>query len=205
MMKLAKVIELPARRACLLRWEGGRELVLPKLVVRRLGLKPNSPLDPDRDYPHLVMTCVEVGLSYSLSLISRRDWYQKELEGRLRERGYLPEAIEEITAELIKRGYLNDRELARSQVERLVEQGYGPHYIRRRLLPRGAPRQVVEEALDGLAEPIRQRLVEAAHELHRKLAQKLSGDELSDRLLRRLTSRGYELDQVREVIGRLSG
>ncbi|GEM_PF-1166186 len=198
-----KLVELPARRACLLRWADGRELILPKLVVRKLGLKPGSPLDPDKDYSHLVRTCVEVGLSYSLGLLSRRDWYRKELEERLRERGYLPEAIGEIVSELARRGYLSDEALARSQVERLVEQGYGPHYIRSRLLSRGAPRVAVEEVLAELSEPIRQQLSKVARDLYRKLRPRLSGEELSSRLLRRLLSRGFELDWVREVVTEL--
>jgi regulatory protein len=87
----------------------------------------------------------------SLQLLATRAHFRRELEAKLRQRGYPAEEIEAALARLTGQGYLDDRATARVFVEGRLERGSeGRARLRAELLKRGAPEDAVEAALAEL-------------------------------------------------------
>ena len=132
-------------------------------------------------------------------LIGRRAMSRRSLEQKLQEKGasqaearYAGEWLEAI-------GALNDREYAAMVVRHCGDMGYGPGRVREKLREKGVPRELWEEALEGLPP--------AAEQVDRFLAAKYRGGPLDQRERKRLSDallrRGFAWSDVREGLNRL--
>ena len=84
----------------------------------------------------------------ALQLLAARAHFRRELEIKLRQRGYPGEEIEAALAKLTEEGYLDDRATARVFVEsRQGRANEGRTRLRAELIKRGAPDDAVEAAL----------------------------------------------------------
>jgi len=87
----------------------------------------------------------------ALQLLATRAHFRRELEAKLRQRGYPGEEIEAALAKLTEEGYLDDRATARVFVEsRQGRTSEGRSRLRAELIKRGAPDDAVEAALAEL-------------------------------------------------------
>ena len=86
----------------------------------------------------------------AVELLALRPHFRRQLEQKLRQRGYAEDAIGETLARLEGQGYLDDRRLAREVAgQRSERAGEGARRVRAELLRRGAPEEAVDEALAG--------------------------------------------------------
>jgi regulatory protein len=83
----------------------------------------------------------------AVQLLAARPHFRRELEAKLRQRGFPSEEIEEALDRLTDQGYLDDRAAARSFVESRAAKGEGRARLRAELAKRGAPEEAIEEAL----------------------------------------------------------
>jgi regulatory protein len=86
----------------------------------------------------------------AVQLLAARPHFRRELEAKLRQRGFPSEEIEDALARLTDQGYLDDRAAARSFVESRAAKGEGRARLRAELVKRGAPEEAIEEALSEL-------------------------------------------------------
>ena len=87
----------------------------------------------------------------ALQLLATRAHFRRELDAKLRQRGYSGEEIEAALAKLTEEGYLDDRATARVFVEsRQGRTSEGRSRLRAELIKRGAPDDAVEAALAEL-------------------------------------------------------
>jgi len=87
----------------------------------------------------------------ALQLLAVRAHFRRELETKLRQRGFPGEEIEAALEKLTEQGYLDDRATARVFVESRQARGSeGRARLRAELLKRGAPDDAVEAALAEL-------------------------------------------------------
>ena len=83
----------------------------------------------------------------AVQLLAARPHFRRELEAKLRQRGFPSGEIEEALDRLTDQGYLDDRAAARSFVEGRAARGEGRARLRAELAKRGAPEEAIEEAL----------------------------------------------------------
>jgi len=86
----------------------------------------------------------------SVQLLAVRPHFRRELEAKLRQRGFPSEEIDEALDRLTSQGYLDDRAAARSFVEGRLGKGEGRARLKAELAKRGAPGEAIKEALAEL-------------------------------------------------------
>ncbi|MBR7103389.1 MAG: regulatory protein RecX [Lentisphaeria bacterium] len=72
----------------------------------------------------------------------------KELKDKLLKSGYGPTEAEAAVEECIRRGYVNDALLAQDFAACSIDRGSGAVKVRQKLLRRGLPRELVEQAIE---------------------------------------------------------
>ena len=88
----------------------------------------------------------------AVQLLAARPHFRRELEAKLRQRGFPSEEIEAALGRLTDQGYLDDRAAARSFVEGRAAKGEGRARLKAELAKRGAPEEAIEEALSELTD-----------------------------------------------------
>ena len=86
-------------------------------------------------------------LNSALRILARRDHTCRELQAKLRRRGFTATAVEHAMARCRQLGYLDDARTAAILAGRLSEKGYGPWRIRQTLVQKGLDDDLIENAL----------------------------------------------------------
>jgi regulatory protein len=87
----------------------------------------------------------------ALRALRHRDLSVRELDQRLRAKGFGETERDEAVATLERTGLVDDARFAESRARSLAARGAGDRAIRHALGTAGVAREVVEEALEGLA------------------------------------------------------
>ncbi|MCR4403284.1 MAG: recombination regulator RecX [Firmicutes bacterium] len=151
---------------------------------------------------------------YALRLLAMSDRTVKELEERLRAKGFPEEVVVEIVRDMTRLEYLDDEKLAVRFAEGCAERrGIGPMRVRAELSRRGVPDSLIEHALRLAFDADRESAIALASArtwLERHGPS--SGEDLGAakrRLCGFLVRRGFSLEVVeralREVLGSLGG
>lgn len=104
----------------------------------------------------------------ALVLLARREYASEELSAALGRKGYAPEVVAEVVAELIGERLVDDARYAQGLVRQLANRGQGPVRIRQELAQAGIPADQIAAAMDGavdwhaLARDVRSRKFGAA-------------------------------------------
>ena len=106
------------------------------MAAKRL-IRPEAAADPE---------AIRVA---ALTLLARRDWLTGELAARLQESGCDPQATAGVLAQLTQERLLNDARYAERFVASRAERGQGPLRIAAELSSLGAPRGLIEAALES--------------------------------------------------------
>lgn len=97
---------------------------------------------PDRSHPP---SCYDK----AVELLALRPHFRRQLEDKLRQRGYADAEVEEALRRLEGQGYLDDRRLAREVAgQRAGRGGEGSRRVRAELLKRGAAPEAVDAAVE---------------------------------------------------------
>ena len=121
-----------------------------------------------------------------------------ELRRKLRDKGAPPEMAERAAARLLELGVLDEKAYAAMVVRHYAAKGYGRRRLEQELSRRELPRELWEEALEGLPDS-REQL----DELVRKRLGGASADRAAlNKLAGSLLRRGYSWEEVRAAIGR---
>jgi regulatory protein len=134
----------------------------------------------------------------ALALLARRDWLASELSSRLQASGCEPHAAAALIAELVRERLLDDARYAERYVASRAERGHGPVRITADLASLGAPRDLIEAALEAgpdwhaVAAAVRRRKFGAAPP--DSWAEKA-------RQARFLQYRGFSSDHIRAATG----
>ena len=86
----------------------------------------------------------------ALNLLARREHSRRELEAKLRSRGFEAQVASATAAALDAEGLLSERRFAESYVHSRAERGFGPVRIRAELGERGVADGDIEAALAGI-------------------------------------------------------
>jgi len=110
--------------------------------------------------------------------------------------------LEDVIAHLKQKGILNDGTFAHRRYEYRLQRGYGPFYIRNELRRLEIDEEIIQEVLS--TENGDERFIEAALELiSRRLPAILHHENASEKLRKKLYSRGYSFFQIRQAMENL--
>jgi regulatory protein len=139
-------------------------------------------------------------LDKAVELLSRRSHFTRQLERKLRQRGYPPAEVAAALARVTELGYLDDRRTARQYVEsRLARGAEGARRIRAALQRQGAPAEVIEEAMAVLPRDDVAAAREAAAGWRRR--QRATPDPRS--LARHLERKGFSHSSIYTLVDEL--
>jgi regulatory protein len=151
-----------------------------------------TPLDPDK-----ATSAAAVRIA-AVEQLARRDFASGELAAKLVEKGYAPEVVAAVVAELAAEGVVNDERYASNYVAYHAGRGQGPQRIRQDLRALGVDAALIESALESgpdfrvLARQVRVRKFGA--EPPEAWAEQA-------RQARFLQYRGFSSDHIRFAIG----
>jgi regulatory protein len=137
-------------------------------------------------------------------LLARRAWTRAELTTRLCRRGAPSDVAADVTADLERRGHLDDAAFARHWVTSRAARGYGAARLRAELRARGVASALIDTALATLDRG--DQLEEARRLARRRLpaltraAPLKAAARLRDHLLRRGFPGGLVAQVVRESL-----
>ncbi len=144
----------------------------------------------------------EKGMTFALSLLTFRSRTEKEVEKRLKERGYPQEIINEIIEKLIKMKYLDDKSFADDFIKSRVK--YGTRKLKIDLRQKGIDSETVQdclsECLDAETEYSR-ALCEAQKAL--RTMRPPYDRAVTIRLRGRLARRGFTSDIINQVMNEI--
>ena len=130
-----------------------------------------------------------------MRLLARRDHSTGELRAKLKQRDFDKALIEEVIADLVEHGWVNDKAFATHQAELLVARGWGPIQIRKKLTNHGVDHDLAANVIDDLDVD----WVEAARDrVQRKFGELERGQQ--EKAFRHLTYRGFPADSARRAI-----
>jgi regulatory protein len=189
-------------------------------IVFLAGLRVGQIVDGERLVALLQQELEKRCWDEALRFLARAAHARREVERKLARR-WAPELVERVINRLERGGWLDDRAFVRSYVQ--AKHGYGTRRILAELTRKGVDRALAESVLAEMADELRQELADADQPsgmgetgalggaaVIRSLAEKrLSAVRGLDRVAaeRRLGGylirRGFDLDEVREVLREL--
>lgn len=198
--------------------EDGTLLRVSETDVADLGLYTGMELDGEQMEALQNAAALSKLKSRALNIVSARPHSRRELVQKLTarprrtEEDNEPEDAETAREELETRaeavagwleriGLLNDEQYAKDVVRWCGEKGYGARRVRDELFRRGVPRELWDQALEGLSDP--------EEAIDRFLAQKLRNWDGDPRELKRaadaLARKGFSWSEISEGLERYEG
>ncbi|HIE43457.1 MAG TPA: regulatory protein RecX [Candidatus Omnitrophica bacterium] len=149
---------------------------------------------------------IEKAKEATFKLISYRMRSCKELEDRLKKKGFSQAVIDEVIQELSRMNYLNDIEFARAFVEsRLLHNPKGKSFLKYELLQKGVDKQTAEEVVGEMMPP------EEEEKFARLLAEKIWKKKKNLEEVKRkaqtynyLARRGFPASLIKRIVEELS-
>lgn len=145
---------------------------------------------------------VQQGREVAWAALNRRERTEAELRWLLLGKRVAPQVIDQVVAELVEQGYLDDASYARRFAEdRRRLDAWGSERIERRLLAAGvAPEHIAAALGDGAGE-----LDAALALLRRRVPQPPATPRERDRALGLLLRKGYEAELAYDAVRRHAG
>lgn len=138
-------------------------------------------------------------LACAMKFLSYRMRTEKELRDKLREKEVPQDCIEGAVEKLKEIGYLNDREFAELYAQELLGK-YGQRVAVQKLMQKGIPRDIAEEAAKGAGQE-----ASVLDGYVARLKQKYRNEEpgkAKQKMIRALMARGFEYEEVRCALQR---
>ncbi|HQN48298.1 MAG TPA: regulatory protein RecX, partial [Caldisericia bacterium] len=86
-------------------------------------------------------------LNYTLKLLTRKDYFSKELKMKLIKKGYNSDDIDEVITHLVKEKFIDDESLIERKINYLQNKGWDEFKIYQYFMQRGVSKQFVENSL----------------------------------------------------------
>ncbi len=130
-------------------------------------------------------------ISYALKLLKHRARSFREIEKRLKEKGFSENEIRDTIEKLKNYGYIDELEDATNYVKAKSKRGWSRRRIYIELIKRGYSSEIVENALKNYDED------EVILKLKREILRKNLTEEKTIKLLK---NRGFEWDIIKKLI-----
>jgi len=185
--------------------DDGRQLTLSPDTVLQFALAPNKEI-PEETLNRLVeQDTLRQAKDQAMHYLTRRPHSRRELQQKLRRKGFPPQTINQALDDLEKVKLIDDLQFARLFIENeLTLRPVGKHLLRHKLHQRGIPDHIIDPLLedayqhrpeDELALLLAQKYLKTHH--HRTLQKQKEG------LIRFLQSKGFDWDITCDVLLKL--
>ncbi len=140
--------------------------------------------------------------SYAVALLARRDYSTRELRAKLKDRGYLEQAIEPVLIDLEETRKLDDARYGANVVASRSRRALGPARIRNELKQKGVAAETIDQALAGGEGEEAPDFIQLARQARvRKFGPELPTDwKEKARQARFLQYRGFSTDHIRAAL-----
>ncbi len=178
--------------------------VLYSSEIKQYGLKVDTELTDEIYRSILDEIVIKRAKRRTLHILDRQDKTEKQLRMKLRENFYPEEAIDAAVAAAKKGNYLNDERYARQYISD-KSRSKSRRLIEAELLGKGIHKEIISEAMEELGESI-----DSDHDLIEKIIYKKCPDpenmdfSMTQKLLRYLTGKGFDIYDIRSVMERLT-
>ena len=138
-------------------------------------------------------------LACAMKFLSYRMRTEKELRDKLREKEVPGDCIENAVERLKEIGYLNDREFADLYAQELLQK-YGRRIAVQKLMQKGVPRRIAEEAAEDIGQE--ESVVDG---YVARLKQKYRNEDpgkAKQKMIRALMAKGFEYEEVKHALQR---
>ena len=137
----------------------------------------------------------------AITFLARRDFSIAELRRKLKERGYLPAAIEPALVELENARVIDDKRYGENLVSARARRGHGPRRIQQELRRSGLDAESVQSTMDQAKVDGPDFLAMAKATRARKFGTEIPKDRKERaRQARFLQYRGFSTDHIRAVL-----
>jgi regulatory protein len=161
-----------------------------------MNMKRRHPSKPD----------IEAAYETAIRLLAQRPHGQKELEQKLRQRGYGDPIRRVVLRRCMEGGYIDDAATCEAYCRELIRKGFGPRAVRQRLAGRGMDDKLVRSTLttrypqEAVYKNARTVAARKLQQLRDRFREK---SELRMRLARFLAQRGFPADSAHDIIDEL--
>ncbi len=189
------------------RLEDQRSFTILTEVIMANGVRSDGDLSEDALRRMLEESGRKDCMAVAIACLARRAFAQAELRRALLARRHAPGDVDHAIAECLRLKLLNDVEYAKAYAANLVGRGMGRRRISQMLARRGIPRELADEACEGLEADAAEGGEEArARELLAKKLRTLprapvDPRKLRARLARFLYARGFAPDLALRLVG----
>ncbi|MCG5548675.1 regulatory protein RecX [Halorhodospira halochloris] len=148
---------------------------------------------------------IEQAREVAVRLLARREHTRRELDDKLTRRGFSSAVREQIVAEALEQGWLDEQRFAEAFVRSRVERGQGPLRLRSEMLQRGLPEELIDQAIEEYVDEHQLDWRELADQVRRKRFGDNSPQQRREmqRQAQFLQRRGFTTEQTRAAIGEL--
>lgn len=155
------------------------------------------------EIPNLCGDNYQKALSSALRILTVRDHSKYELIHKLKQRGFIPDAIDKAVSECERLDYLNDERTSRLYVRQLIMKGYGERRIRLEVNKKGLRGEAIQRILSEiLADTAEQEVAERIFTKNIKRFEREKNPlKRRDKIYRFLHARGFAPDTIRKLIG----
>jgi regulatory protein len=146
---------------------------------------------------------VKRALNYSFFLLKYRPRSKGEILSRLKKKKFPPPVVSKVIDYLEERGYINDKEFVTVFINSAIEKGWGKRriwFVLRRL---DISKELIEEHLkdtDVFRKKIKEIVERKIGYYKNKSVGKQSKKNIFDKVLRYLLSRGFDYDDITQVM-----
>ena len=147
---------------------------------------------------------IEEAYNFALRKISYRDYSQKDLEGKLRERNCPSDIIAQVVEKLKRYKYINEEDYAKGVYRRWLEKSYyGKGHLRIELMKKKVQSDLIPGILDSFSqETEEERALNFATTALRRNKKKYGPENEKARgnMARALATRGFNSDIIQKVL-----
>lgn len=163
-------------------------IYLTKEMISKFSLRGKKSLTDEELY-NLIYFRVKLS---TYNLLSRRDYFAKEIKQKLREKHYFPEIIDEVVDEFVEKSYIDDEQRARSYAR--LHQNYGPRKLYMIFSQMGLEREIIEDILEEDSEEQISKIKEQWFRL---------GNRTKEKKIASLMRKGFLYKDIKETISSL--
>lgn len=194
------VVEVQTRRGrCKVITQGGKVLLLPRVMVRRFPLREGQALDVDAYLGEVRRAERPEAMKRAAWLLGQRDYSSGMLLNKLKEAGFGERTADEVVGYLKEARYVDDQRFAKDLVNRRRSK-HGSRRINEELRMKGIDEGIREQALEALSheEELRQAVLLLEKYLKGKA---LEPSAAFRRCMGYLARRGYDYQVAKEAYG----
>ncbi len=179
-----------------------QEVVLTPETVLKHGISPGREFS-DRDFLQILREDnLRQAKDQALRYLGIRPHSRRELERKMREKGYRPPVIRQALDDLEKLDLVNDTRFARLFVQNELNlRPASRMLLSQKLASRGIPREISEPLLTELLPPdIELKIARQLAEKFIRSNSRYQGKKLKEKLVRYLQGKGFHWEHIQQVM-----